>query len=261
MLNKVLLPIALPHDILDLIAASEYIADFCLEELILLHVVTTDLNRHQLEKKLKHMVQTLNELKEYKTSYEIREGHLATEIISLAREKSVDLITVPTRQKNLLFRALFGSTSGDILRLTDMATLILKKYHDKHLDTILFGTDFDEAAERVLPYVSFLGQKARRVVAVNVGKRASDPLAERKRQALVQEKLDALQEVLSADFEEVILIQEIGRPSTSIIQQAKKTRADLIIMGRFNRWLKNKVLGSTAERVSQTAPVSVLLVP
>ena len=52
-----------------------------------------------------------------------------------------------------------------------------------------------------------------------------------------------------------------GRAADFIVQQAKKWRADLIVLGTHGRrGVKRLVLGSDAEQVIRTTPVPVLLV-
>ena len=53
-----------------------------------------------------------------------------------------------------------------------------------------------------------------------------------------------------------------GRVADTIVQQAKKLRADLIVMGTHGRrGIKRALLGSDAESVVRYSPVPVLLVP
>ena len=54
----------------------------------------------------------------------------------------------------------------------------------------------------------------------------------------------------------------VGRPDTEIVERARTTRADLIIMGTHGRsGLAHALLGSNAERVVQHSPCPVLIVP
>ena len=53
-----------------------------------------------------------------------------------------------------------------------------------------------------------------------------------------------------------------GRVADTIVQQAKKLRADLIVIGTHGRrGIKRALLGSDAESVVRNSPVPVLLVP
>ena len=54
----------------------------------------------------------------------------------------------------------------------------------------------------------------------------------------------------------------VGRPDTEIVDRARSTGADLIVMGTHGRsGLAHALLGSNAERVVQHSPCPVLIVP
>lgn len=54
----------------------------------------------------------------------------------------------------------------------------------------------------------------------------------------------------------------VGRPEPEIIERARTTHADLIVMGTHGRsGLAHALLGSVAERVVQHSPCPVLIVP
>ena len=64
-------------------------------------------------------------------------------------------------------------------------------------------------------------------------------------------------------LEPKIVMREIaaGSAAQAIVQEAKKQRADLIVLGTHGRrGMKRLVMGSDAEEVVRTAPVPVLLV-
>jgi len=61
----------------------------------------------------------------------------------------------------------------------------------------------------------------------------------------------------------VVVLREVlsGPTAESIVREAKKQRADLIVLGTHGRrGVRRLVLGSDAEQVVRTAPVPVLLV-
>jgi universal stress protein A len=54
----------------------------------------------------------------------------------------------------------------------------------------------------------------------------------------------------------------IGRPDTEILQRARDTHADLIVMGTHGRsGLAHAIFGSNVDRVVQRTPCPVLIVP
>ena len=62
---------------------------------------------------------------------------------------------------------------------------------------------------------------------------------------------------------QAVLVENFGsRVSVTIVQQAKRLRADLIVMGTHGRrGINRALLGSDAESVVRYSPVPVLLVP
>ncbi len=75
------------------------------------------------------------------------------------------------------------------------------------------------------------------------------------------EKAEVLARAKGLTPESVMLESFGGRAADSIVQQAKKWGADLIVLGTHGRrGVKRLVMGSDAEQVVRTAPVPVLLV-
>jgi nucleotide-binding universal stress UspA family protein len=62
---------------------------------------------------------------------------------------------------------------------------------------------------------------------------------------------------------ETVLVEDCGgRVADAIVQQAKRWRADLIVMGTHGRrGVKRVLLGSDADLVVRYSPVPVLLIP
>jgi nucleotide-binding universal stress UspA family protein len=60
---------------------------------------------------------------------------------------------------------------------------------------------------------------------------------------------------------ETVLLEEVGRVSEVLVEEAKRCSADLIVIGTHGRrGLQHLLLGSVAEGVLRTAPVPVLAV-
>jgi nucleotide-binding universal stress UspA family protein len=78
---------------------------------------------------------------------------------------------------------------------------------------------------------------------------------------IVLEDAKALAAAQGADVEAVLHDNFMGRVADLIVQEAKASRADLIVMGTHGRrGIRHAVLGSDAEAVVHAAPVPVLLV-
>jgi len=77
----------------------------------------------------------------------------------------------------------------------------------------------------------------------------------------VLEKSKALIERAGGTAETVLVERFGGRAADSIVAEAKKWRADLIVLGTHGRrGVRRMVLGSDAEEVVRSSPVPVLLV-
>jgi len=78
---------------------------------------------------------------------------------------------------------------------------------------------------------------------------------------IVLEDAKALAAAQGAAVEGVLHDNFMGRVADLIVQEAKASRADLIVMGTHGRrGIRHAVLGSDAEAVVHAAPVPVLLV-
>ena len=74
-------------------------------------------------------------------------------------------------------------------------------------------------------------------------------------------KLDAWKEQATAEGVEASTHLEFGSPSQIIVQHAKDSKADLIVMGSCGHGMLNHLLlGNVAERTLRTAPCPVLTI-
>lgn len=264
MFKKVLFPLSFDIDVVQIINTSRFLYELNIEQFHLLHVISGGLGesstaRNLLEKAAAYIRENTG----FSVSADLAEGHAATQIVTLAKERMFDLIFIPAHNKNIMTRTLLGSTSSDVIRMTETPALIYKCFFQEPLSwsTVLYATDFEEAAERAIPYVQFLGQVASKLIIQHVGRRAADPQTESKRQQMVGEKLVGLKKELTPFWREISTVTEIGNPPAAICDTSRSFRADLVVLGRGNAGFLKKLLGSTAERVANTVDSSILLVP
>jgi nucleotide-binding universal stress UspA family protein len=154
------------------------------------------------------------------------------------------------------------------------------------IETILYATDLSPKADEVFRYAMSLAHRygakivvvhaveplnpsARSMINIYLGKESTD---EHRRQALAQlvdETRERLQLFCEGDrcvdpdghnrVEEVRVLE--GRPAPVIFAEAERVRADIIVMGSHGHTAVGEILlGSTAHKVVQHAPVPVLLV-
>ncbi len=147
------------------------------------------------------------------------------------------------------------------------------------MNTILFPTDFSEAAKNAFVYaLSLADATGARIVTVHTYelpnlRRANlqHTLAEVYESINLEtfenyrDSIPALREIAEQHGFNHVAVQHVlteGRATPSIIRQAKKDKADLIVMGTTGAsGVKEVLLGSIAGEVMENAPCPVLGVP
>ncbi|HMB01917.1 MAG TPA: universal stress protein, partial [Spirochaetota bacterium] len=169
--------------------------------------------------------------------------------------------------KTVLQRTLLGSVSQDVIRLSVKPVFIFKRklqYFSQgvQLNSIMYATAFKSIDSKVMPYLAYEGLRAEKLVIMNVGARAPDPAAEKKRVAAVQQDLDRLKSECQSGYKKTETVIAIGSARRKIVKQARKLDVDLIVTGKNDRaGGKDAVLGSTAEYIPHHAACSVMIIP
>lgn len=261
MLSKVLIPLTLDNNFIQNINNTWFPGKLGVEHFHLLHVLNGGFSYEENANNiLEEGVSLIKESTYSSASYEISQGHATTEIVNKAKEGYFDLIMIPANNKNIFLRMLLGSTTTEVVRMTDTPVLILKQ-DSRDMNTLLYATDFGEAADRALDYVGFLGKIGSKLVIQHVGKRAADPRAEFTREEIVSQNLEQTKKNLTPYWTDISVISSLGTPSRVLASTAKEQHSDLVIMGKGNTGIMKKILGSTAEKVANTVEASILIVP
>lgn len=193
-------------------------------------------------------------------SYEAVEGHAASQIVTKAKAGDFDLIMIPANNKNFLAKMMLGSTTAEVIRMTDTPVLAIKP-GSVNLNTVLYATDFQEAAARAVDHIRFLGRIGSELIILHVGKRAADPDSDALREEDVRQKLEQTGVLLSPYWPQISKISLLGTPSRVIAVKAKEKQADLVVLGKGNKDVMKRILGSTAEKTANSVRSSVLIVP
>ncbi len=243
------------------------------------YLVGVQQERHQerLKKKGRELEKKAEELGEQglKVSYEAPVGMPSREIERLAREKEVDLIVIGSRGKRKISDMFLGSTTSNVIRLSEVPVLVERIEFVEELDkttcklvctqklrSLLLATDFSKNARKAEEAALELSSAADKVVIVSVAEAESieeedSPAVPEKR-----EELEELKEKFSEKCNEVKIKLEKGIASENINRIASEEDSTLIIMGKKGRGgLKELLLGSTAENVSRRSKKPVLLIP
>ena len=147
---------------------------------------------------------------------------------------------------------MLGATLEAVARLAIKPLWVVRKEY-RPIKTILLAYDGSTHANRALPWAGFLAEKLHAPVhVVNV----NDSSEEAKR--LLQEAVDYLQ---SYRIPEVKPIKKEGDQPEKIVETAKDSQANLIIMGSFGHSrIREAILGSTTVQVMRKSPVPILMV-
>jgi len=139
------------------------------------------------------------------------------------------------------------------------------------IKTIVVPTDFSDHAARAfataLEFAKVFGATVRLIHVYDVPDMDTvyevtfpEGVVEGIRTAAIA-KLDALKEQAKAEGVEASTHLEFGSPSQIIVQHAKDSKADLIVLGsRGHGILNHLLLGNVAERTLRTAPCPVLTI-
>jgi nucleotide-binding universal stress UspA family protein len=207
----------------------------------------------------------------------LRLGLPSESILEAARELQADLIVMGTRGLSGIRHLLLGSTAERVVQHADCPVLTVHPDDiDQHrsIRTVLVPTDFSgyaqrgvEVAERLLHH----RLQQTRLLLLHVYHLPFEYTAYgtiptsldyfKDVEGAAAERLEQIAQPLREKGLEVKTLSREGYPPEVITGEAEAAGADLIAMGTHGRsGLAHLLLGSTAERVVQTAPCPVLTV-
>ncbi len=264
LIEKALLPINIKCSREELDAMANFLQSSSIKDVHLLHVISEGLkDKRRVQKYLEDLIRSLST--DIRITADIREGHIPTEIAQTANEVDADLVYIMSNCKGLMARVFLGSTSRDLLRLTDVPTLVHKTrpslFNGETINKILYATDFGPTAQKALQYIKMAGEFADELYILHVGSRAPDPFEEKERQKEVNDKLENIKKELENYYGYVETISSVGVPHKAIYKTSEEKMADVIVLGRLSKSGPGNILGTTAERVSGFAHSSILLIP
>lgn len=195
----------------------------------------------------------------------IRNGGAANEIVRVSEEEEADFIAFSWKRKSWIQRSILGSTTKDVIRLSDLPVFVHKHNRpapDESGLVVLYATNFQATDANISPYLCSPGLSGRKLCLLHVGQRAPDPEAERSRLAEVEANLTRLSDEFAHNFEETDEVATVGTPRRVIVREARRAGADVIVLGKADtRGSLGAVLGSTAEELPHSARCSVLIIP
>jgi nucleotide-binding universal stress UspA family protein len=203
---------------------------------------------------------------------EVRQGAPADEIVKRAAELPADLLVIGTHGHGGFEKWVLGSVTERVLRRARCPVLTVPARGrlpsgPALFRTIVWATDFSPPAAAALPYAVSLARAERaRLLLVHVVAHEAEPgppgsppdlateLQERARECLRRAVPPEVRRECSV--EEIVAA---GRAHREIARIAREEGAELIVMGAQGAdALDHLIFGSTAQRVSRTAPCPVL---
>mgnify|MGYP006290394747 FL=1 len=267
MLEKALIKVSLREPIGKFQEMAALLKGVGTKKLFLVHVQTSHHKKaqQQVASQLEELAKKVQELGFEVQTY-IKEGHVPSRVIDTAREVKADYICIYWLRKGIIKQALWGSIDSDILRMSDKPVFVYNRGYlglrSTELESVLYATDFKYTDNKVMPYLLNKNFQAESLFLLHVGERAPDPYTEKKRKEKAKENLQRLASECMHAYDQIQTLDVVGRIKSQIIWQAKKNKADLIVIGKTDSPNPfKKLMGSTAEVIPNKAKCSVFIIP
>ncbi len=279
MFKRVLVAMDLSPATEALVSALPGLKDFGTEELRLVH--TTKPVEHPVSRSLRQVEELRTRLKKlaerleqegFQVSVDVPSGPTAPEIIREANEWNPDILMVGSRSHTKLYEAFVGSVAWELVRRARRPVLLhrieasrpdpeaaLQSRSSGLPDSVVYATDFSEAAQQAFPWVKALaGLGVPKFTVLHV----EDPNTSETREE-AQSRLDRLATQLrEAGAPEVEAVVRSGSPAEEVLNLGGRNPHSMVVMATQGRGiLPEIVLGSESRQVARRAAAPVLLVP
>lgn len=174
----------------------------------------------------------------------LSEGALWPTVERLIRERSIDLVVTGTHGRGQFEKMVLGSVAEEVFRQADCAVLTVgpnarkQAPHEVDLNDILFATDFGDGAARAAQFAFSLAQEhgAHLTVLHVVAESAAHTReGEQRLRELDVAQMKQLMPPETENWCNVDFRVAFGAPVEEILEEARETQADLIIMGAKTR--------------------------
>lgn len=218
------------------------------------------------------------------TAYDgiIAMGHPVHEILEHVRALNAGLLVAgPQGAGRGTTHAGAGSVAARLARHSPVPVLLVRPAHEQAFQKIVACLDFSPASTDVMQAACLVAREhAGRVECLHVWKEPwvvdFDPestvtsnypvivFTRQEKEAHIQDLLEQLRAHVAAASPDVPcteVLQEAGSHGAGIVDHARESQADLVVIGRTGHGrLRELLLGSTAERLLNHTPCSVLVV-
>lgn len=278
LLKKVLLATDFSEPARRLIQCLPELKRMGMEEVVLFHAISVmkaqasalelkQYNEEELEKeKIKLEEQGL------KVSVKVPLGFAPQEIIETAKEEEASLILMGSHGGGMIKSIFLGSTTFDVIRMSEIPVLVEKYKNvksddyrlacDLKFDKILFPTDFSPCSRIGYGRLKELAPKAQQIHLVSVLETISNQSVWEEAKERSEQEMMLMKKELEALGTEAQTHVTQGTPSRQILEIADREKVSLILISRRGQGkIKDLLLGSTAEAVARQSKQPVLLVP
>ncbi len=248
------------------------------EEIVLIHVVdirtaglSTSAFHYYDEEQMEEESARLTK-EGFKVSTLVPVGVPAPEIVHTARDVGAESIVIASHGEGFIRQVFLGSTVYDVLRLSSVP-VYLEKFHEvdsenctpvcsRRLQRVAVPVDFSPCSHAGIETVRSWGNMVGEVVLVAVIERSRNMQELERQRLMTTEKLTAIGRELEQGGVPVRIHVEAGTPSRHIISVVKEEEATLLVVPRRGGgFIRELLLGSTAEALARRSPVPVFLVP
>jgi len=215
--------------------------------------------------KLEEIARQINQKEGIKTSYIVKTGDIAEEILEICEQGNFDLIVIGAHKNALTESLLLGNEAEKIVNKARSSVLVVKGKALNNIKKILVGYDFlpnsIEALETAKEIAKKVGAEIDIIHADTEESFAHfthiyDTVFKKKISLLkeLKEKLE-MEEGIKVDFE---IIK--AEPAVAILEAIKDFNPDLVVVGKRQRKdIKRFFLGTIAMKVVKNSPVPVLI--
>ena len=278
MFKKVMMAVDLSSLSMELLDAVDDLKRMGLKELILVHVIRTEMASLGLSSRRREFLDRIKELKEKLESESLivkvlqPVGNPHEEIKYQAEAEKVDLVVIGSYGEGFAVRRLLlGSTASGVMRGVKTPVLVQRYSRKKGKPervpifedgeaVALLATDFSRNSLHVFDTFLEHTDIFKKVILFHVVDEGytEEQLAENKAKAM--EKLAGWEEEFRDKGVDVEIDIVTGIASTNIVKAARKRGATLVAVARRGRSMFDEILiGSTADGIVRRSPCPVLL--
>lgn len=242
-------------------------------------MLAPDVLQRMMEERSREIEHELSGIRSHLEPFEVdtlvRRGAPVAEIVAAAVDLQADMIVIGSHGRGAS-RFLFGSVAEKVSRRAGCPVLISRGQAPVRVpfQSVLVASDFSVFTEPCVRLASRLTDPAGRLEVMHViedthsplfltGAEGADELVRAARESRVR-RLEALQSQIDRLHlrASATTYVEAGNPPSEILARASQLNADLIVVGAHGQQgVRERILGTVADRVLRHAEVPVLLVP